>query len=146
MCPVVSAPAILESNASPRQKLAAYRPDLAKHLRMSKQPSYRASQIYEHLTVYPERPFKHATSLPASLRTELAEMGETLLSLQNHRDDAEGTTKLLLAARPGRWPAEPPGPNQQTLPHLSNHDLCSRAHGQDAPQTDGGVRSVGQCQ
>src|SRR5665811_1540906 len=68
---------------------------------MSKQPSYRASQIYEHLTVYPERPFKHATSLPASLRTELAEMGETLLSLQNHRDDAEGTTKLLLAARDG---------------------------------------------
>jgi len=84
-----------------RDRLALYRPDLTQVLSAADAPHYRYAQVYEHLMRRPEAPLSAASNLPLALRTALEEAGSCSLTLEKRREDAEGTTKVLLTARDG---------------------------------------------
>ncbi len=84
-----------------RDRLAIYRPDLSRVLSAADAPHYRYAQVYEHLMRRPEAPLSKASNLPLSLRTALEEAGSSSLALERRREDADGTTKVLLTAHDG---------------------------------------------
>jgi 23S rRNA (adenine2503-C2)-methyltransferase len=84
-----------------RDRLEAYRPDVAGVLADEDTPAYRYRQVYEHLMQHPTAPFSVATALPAALRDRLEPLGASSLTLARRREDADGTTKLLFEARDG---------------------------------------------
>ena len=86
------------SHGSFRDRLEAYRPDVADLLARQDAPGFRYGQVYEHLMQHPLEPFSEATSLPAGLRELLQPLGVSTLSLSRRREDGEDTTKLLFAA------------------------------------------------
>ena len=81
-----------------RDRLAIYRPDLNRVLSAADAPHYRYAQVYEHLMRRPEAPLSKASNLPLSLRSALEEEGSSSLALERRREDADGTTKVLLTA------------------------------------------------
>ncbi|MHB1344099.1 MAG: 23S rRNA (adenine(2503)-C(2))-methyltransferase RlmN [Thermoleophilia bacterium] len=86
---------------SPRDQLAVYRPEVARLLADADMPAYRYAQVYEHLMRRPGLALSAATNLPLALREELDALGTYTLTEAGRREDADGTTKLLLAARDG---------------------------------------------
>jgi 23S rRNA (adenine2503-C2)-methyltransferase len=86
---------------SPRDQLAVYRLDLAEALTDADQPAYRHAQVYQHLMHKPGSTLAEATNLPLALRTELDALGASTLAETGRREDADGTTKVLLTARDG---------------------------------------------
>jgi len=64
-------------------------------------PSYRYTQICEHLFQHPFRPFADATTLPAPMRASLDPLAACALTLVESRSAGDGTTKLLLSGRDG---------------------------------------------
>lgn len=84
-----------------RDRLSWYRPDLARVLAAADAPHYRYAQVYEHLMKRPEAPLSKASNLPLNLRSALEEAGSCTLELDRRREDADGTTKVLLTARDG---------------------------------------------
>ncbi len=87
---------------SPRDRLEAYRPDIARVLVERDAPAYRYKQVYEHLMRHGLTPFSEATNLPADLRQALAPLGTTTLRQARLRDDDDGTTKILFQAADDR--------------------------------------------
>ena len=82
---------------TPEELLATYRPDV--YATLSEHPAFRQRQALEHL-MRPDSPgFKDATAIPAALRAELEQMGESTLSVAARRTSADGTVKLLMQCR-----------------------------------------------
>ena len=89
------------SRLAERDALTLYRPDLADILGAADAPRYRYAQVYKHLMKHPGSTIAEATDLPLALRSTLAEAGAGTLEEEGRREDADGTTKVLLAARDG---------------------------------------------
>jgi 23S rRNA (adenine2503-C2)-methyltransferase len=81
--------------------LALYRPDLAETLATMDAPTYRYTQVFEHLLLRPDEPFAQATPLPTDTRMALDTLGASTLTLIASRAATDGTTKLLLTGRDG---------------------------------------------
>ena len=92
---------VARSALSARDALQAYRPDLAALLTEGDYPSYRYTQVYEHMMHHPVAPFSRATALSKDLREGLESEGASALRLLKRTDDRDGTTKLLLANADG---------------------------------------------
>jgi len=86
---------------STRDLLALYRPDLERTIADSGHPGYRYAQAYQHLMRRPGSPLSEATNLPSDLREALDPLGHSTLVEHRKWEDADGTTKSLLAARDG---------------------------------------------
>ncbi|MCZ7663940.1 MAG: 23S rRNA (adenine(2503)-C(2))-methyltransferase RlmN [Thermoleophilia bacterium] len=91
----------LPATLNARDLLAIYRPDISEELVRLNAPPYRHTQLYEHLVRRPGATFIEASSLPLNLREALAARGHTTLEVRARQDSADGTTKLLFAARDG---------------------------------------------
>lgn len=89
------------ATAPPYALLSVYRPDISRALADMGAPSYRLTQVYEHLVRRPLRPFTEATALPAATREALAGLGESTLTLADSLSSVDRTTKLLLSTRDG---------------------------------------------
>lgn len=76
--------------------LELYRPDISRMLSESNTPSYRRTQVLEHLLSRPDRPFAEASSLPLDLRTALDDLGASTLSVADSSSSDDGATKLLM--------------------------------------------------
>ena len=88
-----------ERPPSPEALLAAYRPDISEALLGLSSPTYRYSQVFEHLLRRPLRPFSEATILPSDVRATLDTLGASTLAEVEARTAPDRTTKLLLSAR-----------------------------------------------
>jgi 23S rRNA (adenine2503-C2)-methyltransferase len=64
-------------------------------------PTYRYTQVFEHLLLRPDEPFAQATPLPTDTRMALDTLGASTLTLIASRAATDGTTKLLLTGRDG---------------------------------------------
>jgi 23S rRNA (adenine2503-C2)-methyltransferase len=81
--------------------LDLYRPDIAGLLERSGAPSFRRTQVLEHLLQRPGAPFADATALPLENRASLDALGASSLTVADSASAADGTTKLLLRAHDG---------------------------------------------
>lgn len=81
--------------------LNLYRPDLARVLMTQDVPSYRYTQLLEHLFRRPLRSMAEATALPGELRAALDPLAPSTQTEIEAVTSAEGTTKLLLQGRDG---------------------------------------------
>jgi 23S rRNA (adenine2503-C2)-methyltransferase len=81
--------------------LALYRPDVSAKLEEMLSPSYRHSQVLEHLVRRPLEPFANATALPLDMRETLDVLGKTTLSPLDSQKSNDGTTKLLFSTLSG---------------------------------------------
>jgi len=86
---------------TPQALISLYRPDLAETLAEEDLPSFRYSQICEHLFSRPLRPFSEATALPGSLRDVLDTSGVSVLKQNGEQRAPDGTTKFLLEGSDG---------------------------------------------
>ena len=99
--PAPSPPSKRPEASTPEALLAAYRPDLFRALAATDAPTFRYTQVLEHLLRRPLRPFAEASVLPGNLRTRLDELGPSVLSVAATRTGTDGTSKLLLQAGDG---------------------------------------------
>lgn len=83
--------------------LALYRADVAHVLSENDCASYRYAQVYQHLFQRPMRAFSEATALPADARGALDALGASTLTQVEDQTAPDGTTKLLLSTRDGKY-------------------------------------------
>jgi 23S rRNA (adenine2503-C2)-methyltransferase len=89
------------SPVTPQSLLGLYRPDLAGILMTREVPSYRYTQVCEHLFRRPLSALAEATVLPGELRDALDPLAASTLTEIEAVTSPDGTTKLLLSGRDG---------------------------------------------